>query len=97
MRLKEKHKDDITKIKNGQAFGAPTAAAGGDATATPEKPKAKATPRKRKSKVDFGAGEDGGEAEGSPKKKAAPRGRPKKKVEAKEEVKEEELLEDRSE
>ncbi|KAI4670777.1 uncharacterized protein J4E88_009870 [Alternaria novae-zelandiae] len=102
VRLKEKHKDDIVKIKNGQAF-APAAAAGGDAAATPEKPKPKATPKKRKSKVDVEAGEDGGEADGSPKKKATPRGRPKKKVEAKEEVKEkealvdEDVLEDRSE
>ena len=102
VRLKEKHKDDIVKIKNGQAF-APAAAAGGDAAATPEKPKAKATPKKRKSKVDVEAGEDGGEADGSPKKKATPRGRPKKKVEAKEEVKgkealvDEDVLEDRSE
>ena len=89
VRLKEKHKDDIVKIKNGQAFGAPTAAANTDAT--PEKPKAKATPKKRKSKLDLDAGEDGGEADGSPKKKATPRGR-KKKVEVKEEVKEEEGL-----
>ncbi|KAI4688352.1 hypothetical protein J4E81_007948 [Alternaria sp. BMP 2799] len=100
VRLKEKHKDDITKIKNGQAF-APAAATTTDAT--PEKPKAKATPKKRKSKVDLDAGEDGGEADGSPKKKATPRGRPKKKVEAKEEVKgkealvDEDVLEDRSE
>jgi len=89
VRRKEKHKDDITKIKNGQAF-APAAATTTDAT--PEKPKVKATPKKRKSKVDLDAGEDGGEADGSPKKKATPRGRPKKKVEAKEEVKEEEGL-----
>ncbi|KAI4914622.1 hypothetical protein J4E90_004653 [Alternaria incomplexa] len=94
VRLKEKHKDDIAKIKNGQAFGPlPTTT-----DATPEKPKAKATPKKRKSKVDLDAnadvnGGDGGEAEGSPKKKAAPRGR-KKKVEVKEEVKEEEGLEE---
>jgi len=95
VRLKEKHKDDIVKIKNGQAFGAPpTTAAGGDVAATPEKPKVKATPKKRKSKLDLeasadGNGGDGGGADGSPKKKATPRGR-KKKVEVKEEVKEEE-------
>ncbi|KAI4952838.1 hypothetical protein J4E86_006374 [Alternaria arbusti] len=105
VRLKEKHKDDITKIKNGQAFGPPPTAAGGDAAATPEKLKAKpkATPKKRKSKADLDAGAghggedgkvgDGGEADGSPKKKATPRGR-KKKVEVKEEVKEEEGLVD---
>ncbi|KAI4611659.1 hypothetical protein J4E83_007909 [Alternaria metachromatica] len=111
VRLKEKHKDDIVKIKNGQAF-APAASTATDVS--PEKPKAKpkATPKKRKSKLDLDAGagnggEDGkgdeGVTEGSPKKKAAPRGRPKKKVEAKEEVKEKEalvdkdVLEDRSE
>ncbi|KAI4606237.1 hypothetical protein J4E80_010214 [Alternaria sp. BMP 0032] len=95
VRLKEKHKDDIIKIKNGQAF-APAAATTTDAT--PEKPKAKATPKKRKSKLDLegnadGNGGDGADADGSPKKKATPRGR-KKKVEVKEEVKEEEGLVD---
>ncbi|KAI4634022.1 uncharacterized protein J4E87_001191 [Alternaria ethzedia] len=101
VRLKEKHKDDIVKIKNGQAF-APAAATTTDGT--PEKPKAKpkATPKKRKSKLDLDAGAgNGGEdgkceedvTEGSPKKKATPRGR-KKKVEVKEEVKEEEGLVD---
>ena len=101
VRLKEKHKDDITKIKNGQAFGPSTTSTTTDAT--PEKPKAKATPKKRKSKLDLDAGagnggEDGkgdeGVMEGSPKKKAAPRGRPKKKVEVKEDVKEKEALVD---
>ena len=92
VRLKEKHKDDIIKIKNGQAF-APAASTATDVS--PEKPKAKpkATPKKRKSKVDLDAGEDGAEADGSPKKKATPRGR-KKKVEVKEEVKKEEGLVD---
>ncbi|KAI4644252.1 hypothetical protein J4E93_006152 [Alternaria ventricosa] len=95
VRLKEKHKDDIVKIKNGQAF-APAASTATDVS--PEKPKAKATPKKRKSKLDLeanddGNGGDGGEADGSPKKKATPRGR-KKKVEVKEEVKEEEMLEE---
>ncbi|KAH3990715.1 hypothetical protein HBH98_148150 [Parastagonospora nodorum] len=71
-RLKEKHKDDIEKIKAGQALTtAPDASASGGAAAS-EKPK---TPRKRKSKVDT----EGGDADESPKKKATPR---KKKGEA---------------
>jgi hypothetical protein len=70
--LKEKHKDDMEKIKAGQALtAAPANSAGGDAAAS-EKPK---TPRKRKSKVDT----EGSDANESPKKKATPR---KKKGEA---------------
>ncbi|KAH6864709.1 hypothetical protein BKA58DRAFT_442784 [Alternaria rosae] len=98
VRLKERHKDDIARIKNGQAFAPAATTAATDAS--PEKPKAKATHRKRKSKADVEAGagngsEDGkgeeGVMEGSPNKKATPRGR-KKKVEVKAEVKEEEGL-----
>jgi hypothetical protein len=83
-RLKEKHKDDIEKIRASQPLTATAApAADGD---KPEKPK---TPRKRKSKVDVE-----GEAEESPKKKATPRKKkgaavPVKEEESKEEVKEE--------
>lgn len=87
MRLKEKHKSDIEKIKNGLPFG--TAAADDGATATPEKPKA--SPRKRKSKIVEGAdamGKEGAVTEGSPKKKATPRPR-KKKGEVAEEAKDE--------
>ncbi|KAF2031896.1 hypothetical protein EK21DRAFT_37690, partial [Setomelanomma holmii] len=60
-RLKVKHKDDIEKIKAGQALTATPASSDGDA-----KPK---TPRKRKSKVEDGNEDD----EGSPKKKAGGR------------------------
>jgi hypothetical protein len=87
VRLKEKHKNDIEKIKNGQPLGL---ADTDGATASPEKPKA--TPRKRKSKMVDGAdakGEDAA-AEGSPKKKATPRPR-KKKAEVVEEVKNESI------
>ena len=71
IRLKEKHKNDIEKIKNNRPL---VAAADGEATATPEKPK---TPRKRKRKVAEGSadGNDDAAAEGSPKKKATPRKR----------------------
>jgi hypothetical protein len=68
-RLKEKHRDDIEKIKAGQVLTAAPASDAGETVATPDKkPK---TPRKRKSKVDMEA-----KPEESPKKKAA--GRKKK-------------------
>jgi hypothetical protein len=59
--MKDKHKDDIEKIKNGQPVGT----GDGEAPSTPVKAK---TPNKRKTKA-----EGDGEAEGSPKKKATPR------------------------
>jgi hypothetical protein len=85
VRLKEKYKDDIEKIKASQALTAASASANGEAVAMPEKVK---TPGKRKAKIDA---ESYGKAdvEGSPKKKAGGR---KKKGEAtpiKEEVNEE--------
>jgi hypothetical protein len=85
-RLKEKHKDDIQKIKDNKPFNAP---ADGSAPATPSKPK---TPRKRKTKADA----EGSCGEESPKKKAAGGGRKKKDEAAtvKEEVKVEEEGED---
>lgn len=90
MRLKQKHKNDIEKIKNGLPLS--TASADGEATATPEKPKA--TPRKRKSKIVEGAdaNSEDGVAEGSlkKKKKVTPRPR-KKKGEVVEEVKSESI------
>ncbi|KAF1939600.1 hypothetical protein EJ02DRAFT_456804 [Clathrospora elynae] len=65
-RLKEKHKDDINNIKNGQPLGpAPTGEQG--ETTTPVKPKA--APRKRKTKAETEA-TNGDVEEGSPKKKA---------------------------
>ncbi|KAF1832402.1 hypothetical protein BDW02DRAFT_590434 [Decorospora gaudefroyi] len=70
-RLKEKHKDDIEKIKNGQPLGAAPAAGDGEAAATPTKVK---TPRKRKTKAEMAAeGDANADAEGSPKKKPTPR------------------------
>lgn len=88
IRLKEKHKDDIQKIRNGQPL---VTAADGEATATPEKPK---TPRKRKSKAAGGEADanDDAAAEGSPKKKAATPTK-RKGAAAKESVKEE-MVED---
>ena len=88
MRLKQKHKNDIEKIKNGLPLS--TASADVEATAIPEKPKA--TPRKRKSKIVEGAdaNSEDGVAEGSPKKKVTPRPR-KKKGEVVEEVKSESI------
>ncbi|KAL6707832.1 hypothetical protein ACN47E_003732 [Coniothyrium glycines] len=67
VRLKEKHKEDIEKIKSGQPV-APTIE--GDGTTKSEK--AKATPRKRKTKAEAGE-EAEGDKTGSPKKKATPR------------------------
>lgn len=67
-RLKEKHKDDIEKIKAGQPIAASAATTvDGETTSTPSKPK---TPRKRKTKAE-GEAEADGDANGSPKKKAA--------------------------
>ncbi|CAG5185109.1 uncharacterized protein ALTATR162_LOCUS11224 [Alternaria atra] len=88
VRLKQKHKNDIEKIKNGLPLS--TASADVEATAIPEKPKA--TPRKRKSKIVEGAdaNSEDGVAEGSPKKKVTPRPR-KKKGEVVEEVKSESI------
>jgi hypothetical protein len=100
VRLKEKHKDDIAKIKNGESFASTStigagagAGAGGDLLETP-----KSTPRKRKSKDSADVGVGGGGAadgeegvEGSPKKKGKAASRPRKKKDVvKEEVKEEE-------
>jgi hypothetical protein len=96
VRLKEKHKDDITKIKNGESFastGTIGAGAGGDVAEN-----SKPTPRKRKSKgsADLGVGGGGAadgeeDVEGSPKKKGKATSRPRKKKDVvKEEVKEEE-------
>lgn len=72
--MKEKHKDDIEKIKAGEALTAALAADGGE-------PK---TPRKRKSKVDAE-----GEAAESPKKMATPRKKKGEATPVKEEVAEE--------
>jgi hypothetical protein len=88
LRMKDKHKDDMEKIKNGQPVGT----GDGEAPSTPVKaktpnkrktkaeadgdaegsPKKKATPRKKKEVVEEEKGAEG-EAEGSPKKKATPR------------------------
>ncbi|KAF1848332.1 uncharacterized protein K460DRAFT_364301 [Cucurbitaria berberidis CBS 394.84] len=84
-RLKEKHKDDIEKIKNHQPVNV-AASASGEATATPEKSK---TPRKRKTKAE-GDSADNGDADGSPKKKAG--GRKKKADVVKEEMDEDEEM-----
>ncbi|KAL1794001.1 hypothetical protein ACET3X_007422 [Alternaria dauci] len=75
LRMKEKHKEDMERIKNGVPLGP---AAGEGVGATREKPKT--TPKKRKSKIVEGADADGEAegAEGSPKKKATPRSRKKK-------------------
>ncbi|EOA85141.1 hypothetical protein ACJQWK_07210 [Exserohilum turcicum] len=87
MRLKEKHKDDIEKIKNGQS----TTAA--KAPASPEKAR---TPRKRNSKAvngDADADADGGD--GSPRKKrATPRKRKSTTPAAAEVLVKEEVVED---
>ena len=87
VRLKEKHKEDIEKIKAGQ----PVASSGDGEAATPGQ--RQKTPRKRKPKSDT-VGE--AEGEGSPKKK--PTGRRKKtggvaasQPETKEDVKDEGL------
>jgi hypothetical protein len=64
VRLKEKYKEDITKIKAGQALAAAPTSAGGEVA--PEKPK---TPRKRKAKVDA----EDEDAKGTPKNKTGGR------------------------
>lgn len=83
-RLKEKHKEDIEKIKNGETINAAPGTAN-ETTATPEKSK---SPRKRKTKA-VGDGEAGGDAKGSPKKKTG--GRKKKADDVKEESVEDEV------
>lgn len=84
MRLKEKHKEDIEKIKAGQPFAAP---ADGNVTSTPDKPKA--TPRKRKVKTDSEGTVD---ADGSAKKKATPRKKKADNVKEEEHVEEEAMI-----
>ncbi|RYN25672.1 hypothetical protein AA0113_g5165 [Alternaria arborescens] len=82
LRMKEKHGEDMEKIKNGLPLGP---AAGDGVGATLDKPKT--TPKKRKNKTVEGEDDP---AESSPKKKATPR--PRKKKNEAVEVKDEEMI-----